>query len=624
MPQHRHHLEELLESLRTAVGVPALKRPAIELKQECDAEGLSDEDFADLANAIAASKHSKLAARSIRVLIPRRKLGAKDLQKLIAGFSQTDSSLVRSNLSRFFCALWDSDSLAADGKDCLRGGYAVFFHFLQNERSQREISRLMYRLTRKVDVTALRARELSKLLGKVNAAGPSPLMALAELFDSFKEKLIEFPARENGVPGSSGLTQMSRMKLHEKITRVMDYEWVYSLRRHAIEVVEGDSDVDIAARSKFIAERRHTVTRPKILSSILEGRKPEDNVLLSDVFRVSKIGMIDADPKQDVEKDVQLALVAHLSTWDGFAAQDETFEVFSRLSYPRRPDQAIFERSVVFPMLDLFSSGSPVFKFRASRAFARMLSSWAVAEENSGPFVQRICGFLDDAFCAALIFEQDDPLVQLACVEFFVVMGRALVNRSKLFGAGASPLVPPSEHLALRLLLSPSAVGVSTMADAINALFPVYRMENAAGVHTSNAVKLQSARYFQNLAQDYVKALVLRTGFDPFEEFLRVGPKAEERSLLDEIADTGDLLGDELGVTKSFAFLGLWLRWWEERGETPETEPSDERIGAFLIWLKRFAPGIPNLVMTISTKFNKILSATASNEAQEEDEEEVA
>src|SRR5690242_8954696 len=115
-----HHLSELIAALEIQVGKPPFKRPPEELRRECDSEGLDQKDFTNLLEAITKSKHGLLVGRSIRLLIPRRKLTANVVSKIVAGFSQTDSSFVRQNWARYLCTCFHADIFSVDGMDCLR------------------------------------------------------------------------------------------------------------------------------------------------------------------------------------------------------------------------------------------------------------------------------------------------------------------------------------------------------------------------------------------------------------------------------------------------------------------------------------------------------------------------
>jgi hypothetical protein len=79
-------------------------------------------------------------------------------------------------------------------------------------------------------VTPLRCRTLSKILAKIGP-NPSPQIALGELFEAFGGR-IDFPAKENGVAGSSGLSLVTRIKMHEKVVRDLEPDWTKVLRIH--------------------------------------------------------------------------------------------------------------------------------------------------------------------------------------------------------------------------------------------------------------------------------------------------------------------------------------------------------------------------------------------------------
>jgi hypothetical protein len=602
MPSHL--LQEIMHSLQLQTGTPPYARPPLELVQECDSKGLSFEDFSSLLKSVINSKHVQLSSKCIRLLVPRQKLTSKELTLLMGLYSKTNSNQLRLKVLKFFSTAFDAKTLSLTGLDCLRSGYAIIFHFLNVDLLRDETCRVLYRLTRQIDVTTFRCREISKVLSRTGVGGSSAtssVLALAELYDSFRPHVIQFPPRENGLTGSSGLSRKAKLAMHTRVARLTDLKWATSLKTHAADEEDGEEDDE-----KFVQERQYPTKKPKIVTNLLENSsssEPQGNILISDVFALSRAALIEQDPQQELDSDLQQSLIAHLLTWDGISSQDETFEVLSKLSFPSKPEQLPFEKSVIFPMLDLFSTCSVVFKFRASKAISKLLSHWIVTEENCSTFVQRIISLMDDYFIAALAFEKDDPLVQLACVEFFTVVGRALLGRTKVFSTSTSAAIPPSENLALRLLLSPSPVGLSTACTVMDSLFPVFRLENVAGIHTNSAMKVQTAQHFQQLAQDFVKVLVLGSALRPFEEILKFS--REDRSLAEDI---GELNGTELGITRSFAFAGLWMRFWEERDEVPESDPSEERLGSFLRWLQDKTPGVPSLVSNLVFKYNRMLA----------------
>jgi hypothetical protein len=604
MPSHNHQFVELVKALSEKTGQPSIRNPPHEIRREIDADGLDDRDFESLLDAVVNSRHRNLPGRSVRLLVPRKKLGAKLVRKVVAAFSRTNSNFLRLCLVRYLNACLDARNvLSLSGIDCLRSAYGVFFHYLAQDKCQKEMAKLLYRLTRKVDVTPFRARELSRILTKLGSKA-SNVMALAEIFDSYTPGLVAFPARENGLPGSSGLSFMSRLRMHAKILRVKEWDWVEVLKRVC---VEDDEDEDESR--KFFHERAFPTKRPKLFAI------PETSVMLSDYFRISAL-LEEQNPRESLPDDVEAALFAHLLTWDGIEMQDETFEAVSRLKFPA-PDQELFERSVLFPLMDLFQTSTSTFKLRMVRSVARMLGSWITSEprgSSAAALAGKVIRLVDDSLCAALVLDRDEPLIQVAASEFYIILGRFLLKRStKSLKFHA---VPPSRALVHRLLLSPSALGSACLGETMTSLVPVFKLEAVLGGGEAESNRVIDV--FQTLARDCVKTIALNCAHEAFEDATRTGTRNDR----DVVAETGlDFIGDELGILRSFGFALFWRQWYEDKGLEPEQVPSDEVVAAYLVFLGKFAPGLVALVSSIASKFNKVAAAVRSNERQEDEED---
>lgn len=445
------------------------------------------------------------------------------------------------------------------------------FHY-SNSPVQTDISRLVYRLTRKIDITAMRCVQLSNAMLKPNSL--PALVALGELFVLLSSETahasIQFPSVERGTIGSSGLSTYSSAALHRSMIKHRDLPLIRLFQQQLSSIVEEDEQA-----GEHFAERVHSIKRPKLKqSSVDEGEDKED------------------------EDDGEAYLIGLLQTWDGVEHLQDTAQRIEQLEFPlRKPHQDTFMQRILFPLFALLSTAALPTHFHISRSVGRMLARWVVSEETCGLFVSHVTSQFDDYYCQLLCL-QTDSTIQVSVFEFYFQLAQGLAQRPRsLFSTQASPAAkPPSEFLSLWFLLSPNLLGLSNMCEVFNDMLPVYRAENVVGAQLNNQTRIQASVYFEEVVQDYCRALVLKRGKKPFQGH-------------GQVVAVDVMQGDELGVGKSFALRTAWLGWLEERGEEGEqVEVTQERMASFLLWLKqRGAIELVEFIGNVSVVFSKLL-----------------
>ena len=123
------------------------------------------------------------------VWIPNQPVLADTVLVLLGNFSAMSLTLRR------FVMAWiiiTSSRFSPEATQALHARYAVLFHFLDYERTRPLLCRLLFMLTRRVDVTAFRCKELSRLVKKLRENGQSPVdvVVLAGLYEKYAPHLM--------------------------------------------------------------------------------------------------------------------------------------------------------------------------------------------------------------------------------------------------------------------------------------------------------------------------------------------------------------------------------------------------------------------------------------------------
>ncbi|KAH9246984.1 hypothetical protein BASA81_015415 [Batrachochytrium salamandrivorans] len=563
-------MQALLDSLLSQSPTPALRSPP----STGIPKGLDRAQFETLLAAICASRHFLLAARSVPLLVPKGcGITPKDIELIMLSYTHTDFAALRSAWCKYLQSVWDAGVLSARARDTLHASYGVLFYFMfhsANTLVQIDIARLVYRLTRKVDVTAVRCLQLSQAMAKPNS---SPvLVALGELFCTLRptDAEVTFPALEHGVVGKSGLTAGARAALHLFMTKHRNLVFTRRLQSSAVRFRDQENADE---GEEHIAERVHSLKR----------------------FKPDKDSNGDVNGEEEEEEESQL--VALLPTWDGIANQAEMCRKLGRLEFPlRKPHQDSMWSGVFAPLIDLLLTAPLEVHYPVCRQVGKLLAHWTVREEKSTSYVTHVTAQFDDLFCQLCCLGTDGT-IQASVFEFYHQLAMGWVNRPKVLQTAAGR--PPSEFLCLWFLLSPNLLGLANMCQVLTELVPVYQMEAVAGEQTHSQGRIQTSKLFDTLCQDYCNALVLGRGQQPFVD--------SAVPLLPEIEFA--LQGDELGVNKSFALRAAWQLWLEDRDEQEDDKVTEERLAAFLLWLKQQhgVPELANFLAQVSMRFRSLL-----------------
>lgn len=560
-------MQALLDSLLSQSPTPALRSPP----DSGLPKALDRNEFDALLGAICASRHFLLAARSVPLLVPKGcGITPKDIERIAASYAHTDFAALRSAWCKYLQAAWDAEVLSATAKDALHACYGVFFYLLfysANTVVQVDTARLVYRLTRRVDVTAVRCLQLSRAMAKPNS---SPvLVALGELFCTLRpsEAEVTFPALEHGVVGKSGLSASARAALHLFTTKHRNPVFIRRLQSSAVPFSDQAND----AAGEHLAERAHSLKRFKLAQ----------------------------DDVDDEEEEEESQLAALLPTWDGITDQAEMCRKLGKLAFPlRKPHQDSMNSGVFAPLLHLLLTAPVEVHYPVCRQVGKLLAEWTNKEEKSAAYVTHLTAQFDDLFCQ-LCCLGTDCTIQASVFEFYHQLAMGWVNRPKVLQTSAGR--PPSEFLCLWFLLSPNLLGLANMCQILTELAPVYRMEAVAGELTHSQARVQTSKLFDTLCQDYCNALVLGRAQQPFvDSAVRLLPEVESA-----------LRGDALGVNKSLALRAAWHLWLEDRDEQEVEgfEVTEERLGAFLLWLKqqRGVPELADFLAKVSPRFRNLL-----------------
>ncbi|GBG33287.1 Centromere protein I [Hondaea fermentalgiana] len=450
--------------------------------------GLSN---AGLQRIIKLASHRKCKKSEVgtllRCLLPRTPVEAPVVVDLLGLFS---SLSLKCKVMTLKWLILVNRKLSRGGTEALHKCYGVLFHYVDYESTRAPLCRLLYMLTRRKDVTVFRAERLGALVSNLIETGQDagPLLLLSDLYAQYAPDLL------GTVP-----SKFARPRLG--FFRSPDEAWGADLKavsrrapRKRAKSKESSAPPQTTQKERhpdrsYGMKREARNDKVEELPEALTSRARDDDVNVGEAKLM--LAMADfADFMQQTLPELENFCIRYLETWNGAHHTDALLRLVSRLQ-PRNYED--LRRDVLLPLQRVYQTASVQVKARIISCLHCLMQNWAIIDwethldRSSGAphrpgrkqggaqhrfvplpggvnyykVLYELIGYTDQLLVQGLVSERDHPLLQVAAADFFGSVARLHAEHGLPF------IVPPSPGVVYRMLLAPSCVGVSAMAQVL-------------------------------------------------------------------------------------------------------------------------------------------------------------